>query len=71
MAAAGQKVTRVERKDGVLNGHYVAPALIEIDSTERLQREVFGPVLHVIRFRREQLDALVDGINATGYGLTF
>ena len=71
MAAAGQKVTRVERKDGVLNGHYVAPALIEIDSTTRLQREVFGPVLHVIRFKREQLDALVDGINATGYGLTF
>jgi RHH-type proline utilization regulon transcriptional repressor/proline dehydrogenase/delta 1-pyrroline-5-carboxylate dehydrogenase len=71
MAAAGQKVTRVERKEGVLNGHYVAPALIEIDSTTRLQREVFGPVLHVIRFRREQLDALVDGINATGYGLTF
>ncbi len=71
MAAAGQKVTRVERKEGVLNGHYVAPALIEIDSTTRLEREVFGPVLHVIRFRREQLDALVDGINATGYGLTF
>jgi len=71
MAAAGQKVTRVERKGGALNGHYVAPALIEIDGTTRLQREVFGPVLHVIRFRREQLDALVDGINATGYGLTF
>ncbi|GGH61243.1 bifunctional protein PutA [Comamonas phosphati] len=75
MAAAGQKVTRVERKDGALNsplnGHYVAPAIIEIDSTQRLTREVFGPVLHVIRFKREQLDALVDGINATGYGLTF
>lgn len=75
MAAAGQKVTRVERKDGALNGplngHYVAPAIIEIDSTRRLTREVFGPVLHVIRFQRDQLDALVDGINATGYGLTF
>jgi RHH-type proline utilization regulon transcriptional repressor/proline dehydrogenase/delta 1-pyrroline-5-carboxylate dehydrogenase len=71
MAAAGQKVTRVERKDGTLNGHFVAPAIIEIDSTQRLTREVFGPVLHVIRFKREQLDALVDGINATGYGLTF
>ncbi|MDR0226943.1 MAG: trifunctional transcriptional regulator/proline dehydrogenase/L-glutamate gamma-semialdehyde dehydrogenase [Burkholderiaceae bacterium] len=71
MAAAGQRVTRVQRQDGTLNGHFVAPAIIEIDGTQRLQREVFGPVLHVIRFRRDQLDALVDGINATGYGLTF
>ena len=71
MQAADQRVTRVERQDGVLNGHFVAPTIIEIDSTSRLTREVFGPVLHVIRYRREQLDVLVDGINATGYGLTF
>jgi RHH-type proline utilization regulon transcriptional repressor/proline dehydrogenase/delta 1-pyrroline-5-carboxylate dehydrogenase len=51
-------------------GTFVAPALIEIDRLEALEREVFGPVLHVLRFRREALDALVDGINALGYGLT-
>ncbi|MBS0293303.1 MAG: trifunctional transcriptional regulator/proline dehydrogenase/L-glutamate gamma-semialdehyde dehydrogenase [Proteobacteria bacterium] len=71
MQDAGQKITRVERQDGQLNGHFVAPTIIEIDSTSRLTREVFGPVLHVIRYQREKLDALVDGINATGYGLTF
>ncbi len=72
MQAAGQKVTRVQRGNGAaLNGHFVAPAIIEIDSPARLTREVFGPVLHVIRFQREQLDQLIDGINATGYGLTF
>ena len=75
MGDAGQRVTRVQRAqaDGAepLNGHYVAPAIIEIDSASRLTREVFGPVLHVIRYHREQLDALIDGINATGYGLTF
>ncbi len=75
MHDAGQKVTRVQQqdgqKDGQLNGHFVAPTIIEIDSTKRLTREVFGPVLHVIRYQREQLDALIDGINATGYGLTF
>ena len=71
MARAGQKVVRVERRDGALNGHFVAPAIIEIDSISRLTREVFGPVLHVIRYPREQLDALVDDINASGYGLTF
>ncbi len=71
MAQAGQRVTRAGRRDGALNGHFVAPAIIEIDSPARLGREVFGPVLHVLRYRRDQLDAVVDGINATGYGLTF
>ncbi len=51
-------------------GHFVAPALIEIDSVAELQREVFGPVLHVLRYRRDQLGATLDAINATGYGLT-
>jgi delta 1-pyrroline-5-carboxylate dehydrogenase len=40
-------------------------------SISDLKREVFGPVLHVLRYRREDLDRLIDDINATGYGLTF
>ena len=52
------------------HGTYVAPTVIEIASIARLEREVFGPVLHVLRYRREELPALVDAINATGYGLT-
>ncbi|GAB2462010.1 trifunctional transcriptional regulator/proline dehydrogenase/L-glutamate gamma-semialdehyde dehydrogenase [Comamonas humi] len=71
MRGAGQAVARAARQDGPLNGHFVAPAVIEIDSISRLQREVFGPVLHIIRYQREQLDALIDDINASGYGLTF
>ena len=47
------------------------PTFIEIGSVSDLQREVFGPVLHVIRFARKDLKALVDAINSTGYGLTF
>lgn len=46
------------------------PALIELDSLDALQQEIFGPVLHVVRYRREQLDALLAQINASGYGLT-
>jgi RHH-type proline utilization regulon transcriptional repressor/proline dehydrogenase/delta 1-pyrroline-5-carboxylate dehydrogenase len=42
-----------------------------LDDISDLKREVFGPVLHVIRYRREGLDALIQAINATGYGLTF
>jgi len=51
-------------------GHYLAPHAFEIDSIARLEREVFGPVLHVVRFAGDRLEALVDAINATGYGLT-
>ena len=71
MEAAGQRVTRMARDETAGQGHFVMPALIEIDSIQRLQREVFGPVLHVLRYRREQLGEVLDALNATGYGLTF
>ena len=73
MRRHGQRVYQVEahvRAAVAGNGTFVAPTLIEIDRLDRLEREVFGPVLHVLRFRREGLDALVDAINALGYGLT-
>ncbi|MBC7727323.1 MAG: L-glutamate gamma-semialdehyde dehydrogenase, partial [Microbacteriaceae bacterium] len=71
MQAAGQPVTRMARDESAGQGHFVMPALIEIDGIARLKREVFGPVLHVLRYRREQLGEVLDAINATGYGLTF
>jgi len=49
---------------------FVAPAIVELSALEPDQREVFGPVLHVLRWRRSELAALTDAINATGYGLT-
>ena len=52
-------------------GTFVAPTLVRIDGIEDLEREVFGPVLHVATFRAEQLDSVIRAINATGYGLTF
>ncbi|MDD2918083.1 trifunctional transcriptional regulator/proline dehydrogenase/L-glutamate gamma-semialdehyde dehydrogenase [Rhodoferax sp.] len=71
MQADGQPVTRMARDESAGQGHFVMPTLIEIDRIERLQREVFGPVLHVLRYQREDLDKVLDAINATGYGLTF
>jgi RHH-type proline utilization regulon transcriptional repressor/proline dehydrogenase/delta 1-pyrroline-5-carboxylate dehydrogenase len=71
MQAEGQPVTRMARDESAPQGYFVMPALIEIDRISRLQREVFGPVLHVLRYRREQLGEVLDAINATGYGLTF
>ena len=52
------------------HGSFVPPTLIEIPDFGVLEQEVFGPVLHVLRFRREALAALVGKINASGYGLT-
>lgn len=53
-----------------MRGSYVAPHAFEIDRLDQLPCEVFGPVLHVIRYRAERLEAVLDDINATGYGLT-
>jgi RHH-type proline utilization regulon transcriptional repressor/proline dehydrogenase/delta 1-pyrroline-5-carboxylate dehydrogenase len=52
------------------DGSFFAPCVYEIDSLGRLTEEVFGPVLHVIRYRSDELDKVIDAINETGYGLT-
>ena len=52
------------------DGTFVAPTLLRIQSIKELTHEVFGPILHVIRFKRDDLPNLIDGINGTGYGLT-
>ncbi|AOF97509.1 delta-1-pyrroline-5-carboxylate dehydrogenase [Sphingobium sp. RAC03] len=71
MRAMGRAVDQRPLPPEAAHGTFVAPTIIEIDSLTDLDREVFGPVLHVLRFRRDGLDALVGAINATGYGLTF
>ncbi|MBI6629545.1 bifunctional proline dehydrogenase/L-glutamate gamma-semialdehyde dehydrogenase PutA [Pontibaca salina] len=52
-------------------GTFVAPTLIEVSGISALEREIFGPVLHVARFDAADLDRVIADINATGYGLTF
>jgi len=52
-------------------GTFVPPTLFELESMDDLQAEVFGPVLHIIRFKAKELDHVIDEINGTGYGLTF
>jgi len=51
-------------------GTFVMPTLIELNAVEDLDKEIFGPVLHVVRFTRNMLPSLVEQINASGYGLT-
>ncbi|MDA8253893.1 MAG: trifunctional transcriptional regulator/proline dehydrogenase/L-glutamate gamma-semialdehyde dehydrogenase [Rhodospirillales bacterium] len=71
MRARGRTVHQVKLPQACRHGSFVPPTIIEIDSMTELEREVFGPVLHLLRYRRDRLDALVDAINATGYALTF
>jgi RHH-type proline utilization regulon transcriptional repressor/proline dehydrogenase/delta 1-pyrroline-5-carboxylate dehydrogenase len=52
------------------NGTFVSPAAYEISSVSILKREVFGPVLHVVRFAGDRLGDVCQALNATGYGLT-
>jgi len=52
------------------HGTFVGPAIIELDRARDLKEEVFGPVLHVVRYRADELDSLIDDIAASGYGLT-
>ena len=52
-------------------GTFIPPTLIRVNGIAELQREVFGPVLHVATFKAQELDQIINDINATGYGLTF
>jgi RHH-type transcriptional regulator, proline utilization regulon repressor / proline dehydrogenase / delta 1-pyrroline-5-carboxylate dehydrogenase len=51
-------------------GRFFAPLLVELPSLQVLDREVFGPIVHVVRYKATNLDAVIDAINALGYGLT-
>ena len=71
MREAGHRVEQLPLGDETRQGTFVPPTLIEIDDIASIKREVFGPVLHVLRYARVDLDKLVDSINGTGFGLTF
>jgi RHH-type proline utilization regulon transcriptional repressor/proline dehydrogenase/delta 1-pyrroline-5-carboxylate dehydrogenase len=72
MRDKGRSVYQVAIADGeeIKRGTFVMPTLIELESFDELQREIFGPVLHVVRYNRKNLDQLIEQINASGYGLT-
>ncbi|MGH9914836.1 MAG: aldehyde dehydrogenase family protein, partial [Pyrinomonadaceae bacterium] len=52
-------------------GLFFAPHIVELNHAEALEKEVFGPVLHVVRWKAKDLDKVLDQIASTGYGLTF
>ena len=72
MRGRGRRVTQPAAGDRAAppTGSFVQPTLIEIEHLGELGREVFGPVLHVLRYDRDALPDMLEQINATGYGLT-
>jgi RHH-type proline utilization regulon transcriptional repressor/proline dehydrogenase/delta 1-pyrroline-5-carboxylate dehydrogenase len=75
MRAKGRPVFQAVRENSEdarewRTGTFVPPTLIELASFDELKKEVFGPVLHVVRYNRNNLNELVEQINASGYGLT-
>ncbi|CAN5913956.1 trifunctional transcriptional regulator/proline dehydrogenase/L-glutamate gamma-semialdehyde dehydrogenase [soil metagenome] len=71
MRAAGHAVHQVTLPQDTAHGTFVPPTLIEIDAVSDLPGEVFGPVLHVLRYRSDEMEAVVRAVNDTGFGLTF
>jgi RHH-type proline utilization regulon transcriptional repressor/proline dehydrogenase/delta 1-pyrroline-5-carboxylate dehydrogenase len=61
----------LKRLDAPGQGRFVPPTVVAVEGIGAVEREVFGPVLHVAGFRAAELDRVVDAINARGYGLTF
>jgi RHH-type proline utilization regulon transcriptional repressor/proline dehydrogenase/delta 1-pyrroline-5-carboxylate dehydrogenase len=71
MRASGHDVAQADLPAETQSGLFVPPTLIEISSITELKHEVFGPVLHVLRYAREHLEEVIRQVNATGFGLTF
>lgn len=53
-----------------IEGHFLAPHIVQIDSISALEKEHFGPILHVVRYQAKHLSKVLEEIFATGYGLT-
>jgi RHH-type transcriptional regulator, proline utilization regulon repressor / proline dehydrogenase / delta 1-pyrroline-5-carboxylate dehydrogenase len=70
MRALGLVRHRVPLPASCADGSFVAPTLVKLDRLDRVIHEVFGPILHMATFRAGELDAVVDAVNAWGYGLT-
>ena len=70
MRGIGQELINLSVPEACAHGAFVGPALYEIEEIGVLKEEVFGPILHVTRYRPEDLGGVCEAVNALGYGLT-
>jgi RHH-type transcriptional regulator, proline utilization regulon repressor / proline dehydrogenase / delta 1-pyrroline-5-carboxylate dehydrogenase len=70
MEEQGRVIARCHLPATTAHGTFIAPTVVRLDSIGQLEREVFGPILHVVRYAAQDLDRVINEINATGYALT-
>lgn len=70
MKVKGKLIFQNHTPSALIDGSFVGPSAFEIPNIEILEREIFGPVLHLIRYKASELDTVIDSVNSTGYGLT-
>jgi len=70
LRGTAQPIFELALPEDCAHGDFFAPCAFEIDLAQLPRREVFGPILHVLRYRSENLDSVLDAIASTGYGLT-
>lgn len=70
MEQEGRILARCHLPAGASHGTFIAPTVVQLESIRQLEREVFGPVLHVVRYAAQDLDRIIGEINATGFALT-
>jgi RHH-type proline utilization regulon transcriptional repressor/proline dehydrogenase/delta 1-pyrroline-5-carboxylate dehydrogenase len=70
MEREAKLIGQVAAGEGSTHGTFFAPRAYEIPRLDILHKEIFGPVLHVLRWTADELDKVIDAINATNYGLT-
>ncbi|WP_366658036.1 bifunctional proline dehydrogenase/L-glutamate gamma-semialdehyde dehydrogenase PutA [Fodinicurvata sp. EGI_FJ10296] len=63
-------IHKIDPEPGTTDGTFFGPHVYEVEGIGALDREIFGPILHVARFRAQDLDRVVDDITRAGYGLT-
>ncbi|WP_172293879.1 bifunctional proline dehydrogenase/L-glutamate gamma-semialdehyde dehydrogenase PutA [Pseudoruegeria sp. HB172150] len=71
IATARDQNRILHRLNAPASGHFVPPTVIQVRGIADIEREVFGPVLHIATFKPEQLDTVLQDIRNSGYGLTF
>jgi RHH-type proline utilization regulon transcriptional repressor/proline dehydrogenase/delta 1-pyrroline-5-carboxylate dehydrogenase len=70
MKTEARQLAACELSEAHRKGYFVAPQVYEIQRLAQLPEEVFGPILHIIRYRVEDIPQVLEDINASGYGLT-
>ncbi len=68
MEQAGRLLKKINVPE---KGRFIPPSVFEIDGIYELEREIFGPVLHIATYESNEIDKVIQDINSTGYGLTF